>query len=232
MSTAVRLISGSVASWVQLSLTMASHIVLVPIYLNHWSVETYGIWLAIQGIMSVLSMLDLGHQNFMQFEFLRLGRDLPALSKSLWSAVIIAIATSAFQVLLIGIFLATGVLPFLLGEKGVGDGTIIYEAGIALLLQGLLWLVSVTVPGLMTRVLAPFGYYPRMAWWGVVYALTNILTPLTAVVMGGRSFDGCHSPDGRLSFLFDIFVRRPFQIAETGETKTSQTLNSFRLFKF
>ena len=64
MSAAARLISGSVASWAQIAVTMAAQIVLVPIYLSYWSVETYGIWLAIQGIMSALSMLDLGTSEF------------------------------------------------------------------------------------------------------------------------------------------------------------------------
>ncbi len=88
MSTAARLISGSVASWAQIGVKMASQIVLVPIYLNYWDVKTYGVWLAIQGIMSALSMLDLGHQNFMGYEFLRIGRqNIPALCKSFCSAV-------------------------------------------------------------------------------------------------------------------------------------------------
>ncbi len=101
MSAAARLISGSVASWAQIAVTMAAQLVLVPIYLNYWSVETYGIWLAIQGIMSALSMLDMGHQNFMGYEFLRIGRhNIPALSKYLWSAMIVGILISSLQILL------------------------------------------------------------------------------------------------------------------------------------
>ena len=73
MSTAARLISGSAASWVQIAVNMASQMALVPIYLSYWDAKTYGVWLAVQGIMSVLSMLDSGHQNFLAYEFLRLG---------------------------------------------------------------------------------------------------------------------------------------------------------------
>ena len=85
MSTAARLISGSAASWAQIAVNMASQIVLVPIYLSYWDAETYGVWLAVQGIMSVLSMLDLGHQNFLAYEFLRLGSsDRVAFARYLW----------------------------------------------------------------------------------------------------------------------------------------------------
>src|SRR6187397_1087030 len=105
MSAAARLISGSVASWAQIAVNMVAQILLVPIYLKYWSVETYGVWLAIQGIMSALSMLDIGHQNFMGYEFLRIGRqNLPALCKYLWSAVIMGVGISTVQVLLTVVF--------------------------------------------------------------------------------------------------------------------------------
>jgi len=185
MSAAARLISGSVASWATIAVTIAAQLVLVPIYLNYWSVETYGIWLAIQGIMSVLSMLDMGHQNFMGYEFLRIGREnIPVLSKYLWSAMIVGILISSLQILLMVIFMYTDILAFLLGAAGIDQVDLVRSAGFALIFQGILWLVQVTIGGLMVRVLAPFGYYPRMAWWSFFYAIIAAVSPLTAVVMG------------------------------------------------
>jgi O-antigen/teichoic acid export membrane protein len=186
MSTAARLISGSVASWAQIGVTMASQVVLVPIFLNYWEVKTYGIWLALQGIMSALSMLDLGHQNYMGFEFLRLGRNnIPVLRKSFWSALVVALIISLSQILLIAIFFFTGILTWLLGESGTNDYELINAAGVALILLGVSWLMVMTVPGLIVRVLAAFGYYPRMAWWGFVYGIISAIAPLLAVMMGG-----------------------------------------------
>jgi O-antigen/teichoic acid export membrane protein len=186
MSTAVRLISGSVASWAQISVTMASQIILVPIYLSYWSVKTYGIWLALQGIMSALSMLDLGHQNYMGFEFLRFGRnDMLTLCKSFWSAMIVGILISLLQIVLMALFFFTGILTWLLGESGTTDVELINEAGVALVLLGVSWLIVMTIPGIIVRVLSPFGHYPRMAWWGFMYAIISAAAPLIAVVMGG-----------------------------------------------
>lgn len=186
MSTAARLISGSVASWASMGITMVSQIVLVPVYLSYWSVRTYGIWLALQGIMSALSMLDLGHQNYMGFEFLRFGKtDMLALCKSFWSAMVIAVIISICQILLMGIFFFTGVLTWLLGESGTTDAQLINSAGISLILLGVSWFLVMTVPGVMVRVLSVFGYYPRMAWWGIIYAIISAVAPLVAVVSGG-----------------------------------------------
>ncbi len=185
MSTAARLISGSVASWAQIGVTMASQIVLVPVYLSYWDVKTYGIWLAIQGIMSALSMLDLGHQNYMGFEFLRLGRmNIPMLRKSFWSALVFSIMISLFQIFLIAVLIFTGILTVLLGESRTTDPELINAAGIALILQGVSWLAVMTIPGLMGRVLAAFGYYPRFAWWGFLYTIVVGMSPLVAVVLG------------------------------------------------
>jgi len=185
MSAAARLISGSVASWAQIAVNLVAQIVLVPIYLNYWSVNTYGVWLAIQGIMSALSMLDMGHQNYMGYEFLRIGRqNIPALCKHLCSAVIIAVGIGIVLVLLTVVFFFTGILDFLLGASGPEEVALVNAAGIALILQATLWLANTTAPGLVVRVLFVFGYYPRLSWWAVLYAIVTAVAPLLAVVSG------------------------------------------------
>ena len=138
MSTAARLISGSAASWAQIAVNMGSQIVLVPIYLSYWDAETYGVWLALQGIMSMLSMLDYGHQHFLAYEFLRLGggNHRVALAKYLWSGIVIGLIISLLQIILIIIFIFSGTLAFLLGESGVENNALLNAAGVALFLQG------------------------------------------------------------------------------------------------
>ncbi|MCU7547499.1 hypothetical protein OCK74_00155 [Chitinophagaceae bacterium LB-8] len=185
MSTALRVISGSSAAWARIGVTMLSQLALVPLYLSHWTVETYGIWLAVQALANVIYTLDFGHQTFLEFEFLRIGKDnRKQLSNYLSSGVFIGVCLSIFQVLLIIIFLISGMLPSLLGELELVDRSILYDAGIALLLQGIVWLICTSMIGLFTRALAPFGYYARMSWWGVLNAALSIFAPVVAVVLG------------------------------------------------
>lgn len=186
MSTAARLISGSVASWVTIGINMAVQIVLVPIYLSYWDAKTYGIWLAVQALMSTLSMLDYGHQNFLAYEFLRLGlNDRRMLRKFLWSGIAMGVIISFVQVVLIVALVYTGALAFLLDENSMENSPLLKDAGIALFILGLSWLAFATTPGLIGRALAAFGHYPRSAWWGVVAAIATATAPLIAVVMGG-----------------------------------------------
>jgi O-antigen/teichoic acid export membrane protein len=185
MSTASRLISGSAASWMRMGITMISQIALVPLYLNHWSVETYGVWLAIQALVAIMTMLDLGHQTFLGYEFLRLGRtNMLEFSRNLWSGVSIGIAIGILQIMVILLFIYTGVLPHLLGRSDLHDVALTEAAGTVLLLQGIVWLIASSMGGLFVRALESFGYYPRLAWWGVFITLVINLAPAIAVAFG------------------------------------------------
>ena len=188
MSTASRVISGSAASWAQIGVTMISQMALVPLYLSHWSVVTYGVWLAVLALISVMSTLDFGHQEFLAYEFIRIGRDnRPELSKYLWSGIVMGLLISVAQILLILVFLTTGALPFLLGKSDQAStlsSGLVHDAGIVLLLQAITWLACTSISGLFFRVLAPFGYFPRMAWWTLLNIIVVSTAPVIAVIMG------------------------------------------------
>lgn len=208
MSTASRLISGSAASWVQIVVTMLSQIALVPIYLSHWSVEMYGIWLAIQALVSITSTLDFGHQEFMGYEFLRIGReDRSTLSIFIWSGVSVGLVISLLQIVLLLAFLTTGTLPKLLGKASGVSTELLRDAGLVLVLQGLAWLLSISVTGLLFRALAPFGYYPRMAWWNLGSAIMTALAPVTAVLLGAHLLvTGLVVASATVAFSIPIYV--------------------------
>ncbi|MGC3942939.1 MAG: hypothetical protein QM762_00110 [Chryseolinea sp.] len=166
---------------------MIAQIVLVPLYLTYWDVTTYGVWLAAQGIMSALSMLDMGYQTYMAYEFLRIGpKDLPLMAKSLWSALVFGIAIAFVQLIIVLVIVTSGMLPFLIGESGTANTELIEGATVALVVQGFLWLALMTIPGLIVRVLTAFGHFPRFAWWSFSYAVMSAVAPLVAVIMGGN----------------------------------------------
>ncbi|WP_259070306.1 lipopolysaccharide biosynthesis protein [Mucilaginibacter sp. X4EP1] len=187
MSATKRLLSGSLASWIRIGVTMVTQMALVPLYLSNWSIKVYAIWLAIQALVGVLATVDIGHQQFIGFEFFRFGdRDREGLSKLLCSAIFIGVLLGLAQIMLIVIFLFSGVLPGLLGSKNFADNSLIYDAGIVLLLQGVAWLITGSVGGLLNRALSPFGYAPRMAWWGVFAAIVVSAVPAFAVAFGAN----------------------------------------------
>jgi O-antigen/teichoic acid export membrane protein len=187
MSTASRLISGSAASWAQIAVTMASQMALVPIYLSHWSVVTYGTWLAVQALVSVISTFDYGHQEFLGYEFLRIGTDnREELSSYIWSGASIGLLISLLQVFFIMGLIASNKLPSMLGKADMISPSLAHDAGIVLLCHGIAWFLSISVTGLIFRALAPFGYYPRMVWWNLGGAIIGAVAPVITVIMGAN----------------------------------------------
>jgi O-antigen/teichoic acid export membrane protein len=187
MSTAARLISGSAASWARICVTIISQVVLVPLYLSHWDVDTYGMWLAIQALAGLLFTIDFGHQEYLGFEFMRLGiSNIDKISKYLYSGIIIGLILSIIQLLIICVLIGGGILHYILGNSHVFNKSSMTIAGFVLISQGIAWLVSTSVTGLLFRALAPFGYYPRMAWWNFFSAIVTTIAPITAVIMGAK----------------------------------------------
>ncbi len=158
---------------------------LVPVYLSHWNVATYGVWIAIQALISIMSTFDFGHQEFLGYEFLRLGRDNRLeLGRFLWSGISVGLLISSVQVLaLIGISY-TDILPKLLGKSDVLQPGLLHDASLVIVAQSFIWMLSTSVPGLLFRALAPFGYYPRMAWWNLFSSFVTGVAPVIAVLRG------------------------------------------------
>ncbi len=169
MSTTRRLISGTAAAWARIVLTIAIQIIIVPLFLGHWTVEVFGVWLALQSIISLLTTLDFGFQTLLEFEFLKLKANLyTSMIKLFWSAIATGLLLSLAQILVILVLINSNLLNYLLrGNLVAHNATLYREAGIVLLLQGFGWLVNSSAAGLVGRMLAPYGYYPRIAWWYV-----------------------------------------------------------------
>lgn len=185
MSATNRIISGSIASWAQIGITIAAQVALVPLYLSFWSAQTYGIWLSVQALIVILSTLDRGHQNYLGFEFLKLGKDnCSQLTLNLWSGAGMGIIIGIMQVLFVVVLFKTGLLRTFLDKASITDATTLDAAGIVLLLQVIAWLISGSLGGIFVRALAVFGYYPRMAWWGVFAAVVTNLAPALSVTFG------------------------------------------------
>ncbi len=185
MSTARRVISGSIASWMRIGVTMISQIILVPIYLRHWDVITYGVWIAIQALVSIISTLDQGHQTYLEFEFLKDGKaNTEKIAHNLWSSVWIALGIGLLEITCVIGLMKLGFLEHLLGVSSIINQKVLEQAGIVLLLQTITWAVFSNFGGVFVRVLSPFGYFSRMSWWGVSAAIVTAFSPVIAVMFG------------------------------------------------
>ncbi|TAE28688.1 MAG: hypothetical protein EAZ91_14465 [Cytophagales bacterium] len=189
MSTAHRLISSSISSWATIGVTILSQLLLVPVYLTHWESTTYSVWLATQGIITLIAVVDKSHQNFLGYEFLRIGiQSKEKLGVHLASGICFCIFIGIVQVLLILGAIQFGLLSSILSLDELRDQPLIKASGYILLLQTITTLVFGSIGGIILRALIPFGYYPRLNWWGLWVAILNSLIPAITVYQGGSLF--------------------------------------------
>ncbi|MRS60727.1 lipopolysaccharide biosynthesis protein [Larkinella terrae] len=185
MSTAKRLISGTAASWAAIGVTMVTQVALVPIFLSYWDIKTYGIWIAIQALLNVLSTMDRGFNDFLEYEFLKLG--IPKkkqIGLALWSGVFVIVIISIVETILVYYLSFYLNVEVLLEESKVKDPGFLYEIRWSLMIQWIIWSIA-NIVGLFGRSLSAFGYFPRMGWWGVLVSVSNSTVSVIVVICGG-----------------------------------------------
>ncbi|GAB4050281.1 lipopolysaccharide biosynthesis protein [Spirosoma litoris] len=186
MSTVSRVVSGSLASWVTIGINLLSQLFIVPVYLTYWNIKLYGIWIGIQGFISILTIIEKSHIGFLGYEFLRIVNNSRAdLGVSILSGVCYGVLIGAIQLMITLLLVYTGFLSYCLGFTMLNDKAIMQQAGILLILLMISSFMYVSVGGILIRALSALNYYPRMAWWGVFYSFYNLLIPAIVVSQGG-----------------------------------------------
>jgi O-antigen/teichoic acid export membrane protein len=185
MSTTRRIISGTASSWARIVLTLLTQVLLVPIYLAHWSVKIYGIWIALQAVVNLLSTIDRGYNDFLEYEFLRLGpRQYRKVALLLWSGVRITLLVGLTEVTLVYLLSRSHLLSHFFASEGAVDNRLFYDISWSLFVQWVAWSLT-NVIGLLFRSLYSFGYFPRAGWWNVLTVVSASLMSLIAVTRGG-----------------------------------------------
>jgi O-antigen/teichoic acid export membrane protein len=183
MSSARRIASGSAAAWFQLGLAVVGQLCVVPIYLSAWDAQTYGAWLALQGLTAFVQLFDNGHARYLANEFLRLGnRRVRKIRRAFWSACLVGVVLGSVQTAIVGGLAFFG--PRELLNLSPEASELVQQCAIVATLLAAVWWVFGSIGGLAVPVVAPFGHYPKTAWWGVAVALATTAAP-AAVAWGG-----------------------------------------------
>lgn len=185
MSSLHRFLSASAASWIKILITIGSQVMLVPIFLGHWSVEQYGCWLIIQTIKGMVSISSQGLQNYLGYEFLKTGDRQPERMRQLfYSGVPYVLLISIIEMTVLGLLVWTGSIQRLFDPENHMDQALLSESVWALMLYSVSWLVTGAIGGLAGRAVAPYGQFPRMTWWSTWLAVAMALTSGIAVACG------------------------------------------------
>lgn len=170
-------------------LTVISQVLLVPIFLAHWPVDEYGCWLIIQTVVGLSSMLSASHQNFIGYEFLKVGDKRPEEMRVLfYSALPFAVLIAGLELLAVVGLIYFGFIKTTLDPDASLSPELLQQAFWSLVAYSISSLVSSSVGGLAGRTVAPYGHFPRMTWWGTGLAIAQAVASALAVMLGADLF--------------------------------------------
>lgn len=190
MTATKRFLSGSAASWARVILNVGTQFALVPIFLSHWSVEEYGCWLVIASVTGLASLFSIGHQSFLEYEFLRVGDKNPQqLSLLFYSSIPFALLLCLLELILVAGAIFFGWLDAMFDSNTPLDQHLLNQSFWAMIVFSLGWLVNTGIGGLGGRLVSPFGHFPRFAWWSFALALSTAVASAIAVYVGAGLLD-------------------------------------------
>jgi O-antigen/teichoic acid export membrane protein len=159
-------------------------IITVPILLNYWGNDVYGIWVALFAGFSLLQSLDFGHQSFignlLNIEYYV---NKEKFSLYLGSSLLMAMLLGIIQLSVTIFLIATGYLTNFLGISIFEtDYSIISISMISLMIM---WVIAGSVGGILVKILIPAGYMMQSLIWGIIFKLAQFLTLVFVAISGG-----------------------------------------------
>ena len=185
MSNLKRIFLGSSVAWLSILLSLLGQVFLVPVFLTYWSAAMYGTWLALQATVGLLSMFSLSYQTYLQGEFLKVGREQPGLARQLlWTALPVACGISALELLgVLSLYFCIDIST-VLGVLDVAEVSN-NELFAILLAFALKNFFLMPFAGISVKLLVVYGYFSRMALWGVLRMVLTLGSPAIALFFGG-----------------------------------------------
>lgn len=204
-SVAQRAVRGSIASSVSFLLSFAQTLVLVPILLQSWGAERYGLWLALHSLYGLVIALDTGHQAYVGNEFLRLFHtDRARLRTMLAAGLLGALLLGSFQLTVASVLTFSGALPWALGQAGQALPS---EATPALGVMLLVWIVYGSAGGVLARLYPAAGQYARSVWWGIAHRVL-VTGGIAAAALAGAQILGAVLASSAVGLIYVAFLWR------------------------
>lgn len=204
-TVAQRAVRGSIASSVSFLSSFAQTLVLVPILLQSWGAERYGLWLALQSLYGLVIALDTGHQAYVGNEFLRLYHTDRARLRSMLAAGLLgALLLGCFQLAVMLLLTLSGALPWALGQAGE---VLPADAAPALAVLLSVWILYGSAGGILARLYPAAGQYARSVWWGIAYRVL-VTTVIAAAVLAGAGVLGAVLASSAVGLVYVGFLWR------------------------
>ena len=210
MSSFKRIISGTTSGILRNFINLIIIILSLPIYLSFWEVELYGIWVLIFSIVGFLKLPIFTYQEYLQNEFLKIGKSKKyEISKLIYGSIFLTLIAFSFILLIsIIIFEFSFVMKFLNVDKKYFN---VIQISVFLLLSSE---IIAYIVGIYSRALYPFNYYPKINWIGLliiicipVFQLISLFYDFKIIELSILTFISTNI----INFIFLIYLAKVFK---------------------
>ena len=171
-----RIIKGSKTSFLLQIFSVLQPIVLVPFFIKHWGENQYGRWIIITSIVTYLSLLDLGGQNYignrLSFDFIKNRKE--KFKTCLSESVSLFLFISLFALLAVFFFL------FVILNLPIFINFISFEEKLIILFISSGFLLSIP-SGIYVTVYRATGLFSRATAIGIYFKIITLLLSIIAL---------------------------------------------------
>jgi O-antigen/teichoic acid export membrane protein len=178
-----RAAKATLAAGLSMGLSVALQLVSVPVCLRYWGEETYGLWLALLALATLVRTLDFGFIAYVGNEVnLQYHRDEQQLRTTLASGLWGALALGVVELLAGALIIASGRLAGLLGipEEIARHG----RAGLAFGIVLLGFVSTGPCFGIVHKLLVPAGMLHQATWWFMGLQIAQTAALVAAAALG------------------------------------------------
>lgn len=179
-----RAFKNSLVGFFSFIFSFAQTVVLVPVLLNYWGKEKYGVWLALYAGFSLLQSLDTGHINYIGNKInITYHTDKTELKKTLASSFFMAIIIGVVQILLVILLIVLNYLSTYIGMDSVTLTE--YAVPLSLFILVTFWFISGSIGGILHKLMIPTGFYYQAQWWSILYRFCQFLSIVLVATLEG-----------------------------------------------
>ncbi|MEH2337575.1 lipopolysaccharide biosynthesis protein [Nostoc sp.] len=213
MNVERRALNGIVVNIFSFAFNLGQTVLIVPILIKFWGVESYGLWLTISAFMSLLQTIDNGHQNYVGNELTKFyitGAGTEKLKQTLASSIWMAGILGCLQLIIL-----IGIIAFGFIEKILGSNSVItenQEIGVALIVLVVTWILTGSVGGILSRLYLPLGMYVRFTTWAIIAQFFKVTSILLTAILGGKLLVASIVSSLVSLIIYIFFFREVYQI--------------------
>jgi hypothetical protein len=174
------------------ALSLLQTVFLVPILLQRWGSERYGVWLALMAGVTMLQAFDLGHHNYVGNKFnMEFHVDMGAFRRTLGSSLLVAYVLGLLELGIGVVIVSIGALPRVLSLPASVVDEQSLPSGLMLLMT--MWFLVGSAGGIVSRIMIPAGKLHVFQWTGILARASQFGAIAVVALAGGSIFDACLS---------------------------------------